>query len=190
MRISPLDFSQARMAPEYVMRGLEQLDPSACIVHLGGPMWVVGKVRPNALVTRDAGEMLHHWTVSMRAGAKMSRTAKLRARFAQLALLGFRPVDQYEIVGEPDGRIVRAFAVSRYHWLHTSSNEVWQGMDDAEEAQKIAAKTDMMDDARHGDAWRYAFTKSHSMATTLTPTERPKTGWTRHGGQYGPVLHG
>lgn len=126
MRIDPLDFSQARTAPESVVRGLEQLDPSACIAYLGEMVWLVGKVRPNALVRAQAIDMLDNWTKNVREGKRLSPTGKARVRFAQLALLGVRPVAQYAIAGAPDGSIVQDFERSRWRWLHTSDNAAFQ----------------------------------------------------------------
>jgi hypothetical protein len=180
MRIDPLDFSQARVAPDDVIRGLELLDPTACLVHLGGTRWVVGKLRPNAEARRQAEAMLAHWTASVRAGKRLSPRGALRVRFAQLALLGFRPVQQYEIVGEPDGRIVQDFARSRYHWLTTSDNAVQHSLDTAHRDRAEAAHAELASVDRAKDAWKHAFTLTHTTSVSLTPPDTPKSGFVRH----------
>lgn len=182
MRIDPLDFSQARMAPEYVMRGLEELDPTACIVHLGGVRWLVGKIRPSSLVRADACEMFDHWTRAVQgSGRRLSPSGRMRVRFAQLALLGVRPVELYTILwGEPDGRIVADFERSRWLWLHTSDNEMQQDLDDSGTVERDASRRALSNPDLAKDAWRYAFTQSHLVGGSLAPVDRPRSGWVRH----------
>lgn len=180
MRIDPLDFPQARMAPESVVRGLEELDPTACIVHLGGARWMVGKVRPNALARVDATHMLDSWTSAVqRSQKKLSPSGRQRVRFAQLALLGVRPVELYTIIGgEPDSRIVQDFKESRYRWLHTSDNEMDRAIDSTEKAD--ASRAALTDVNLAKDAWKHAFTLSHTTSVSTTPLIPARSGWTRH----------
>jgi len=180
MRISPLDFPQARMAPESVMRGLEDLDPSACVVHLGGKTWIVGKVRPNSVARGVAETMMSNWTRAVQGGKRLSKQGQLRVRFAQLALLGFRPVSQYEIQGEPDGRIVKEFEFSRHCWLTTSDNELNHTLDTVQRDKADAAKAQIADVNLGKEAWNYAFRTTHTTSVSLTPPDRPKSGFVRH----------
>lgn len=180
MRIDPLDFSQARTAPEDVVRGLEALDPTACLVHLGGTRWLVGKVRPNVHARSTAEQMLDHWTRAVQSGKRLSPQGQQRVRFAQLALLGVRPVDQYTIMGDPDGRIVKEFEASRYRWLHAGNNDLFQQLDDAEDERRANARKDVADIDRAKDAWKYAFTVSHTTSASLTPEDKPRSGFVRH----------
>lgn len=175
-----MDFSQARIAPESVIRGLEWLDPTACIVHMGGPRWLVGKIRHSSAAKQQAEAMMDRWTHGIRAGAQLSETAKHKVRFAQLALLGFRPVQQYDLIGAPDQRIVADFGMSQWLWFHSTADEPVDRADIAREANLAAARRDMSDPGRARDFHRYAFTRSHLVGGTLTPQDRPKTGWTRH----------
>lgn len=177
MRIDPLDFPQARMAPESVMRGLEELDPTACVVHLGGSHWSVGKVRYSSVARGIAEQMLDNWTANVSAGARLSHQGKVRVRFAQLTMLGFRTVQQYRIK-DVDSRIVRDFERSRWLWLHTSENEFWRRIDATDERDAARAQISNPDLAK--DAWRYAFTRSHMPSASLTPDLGPKAGWSRH----------
>jgi hypothetical protein len=139
MRIDPLDFSQARTAPESVVRGLEGLDPSACIIHLGGAQWLVGKWRPSSAARADAEAMFDNWTRNVSEGRRMTPRGKLRVRFAQLALLGVRPVQQYTLIGAPDDRIVHDFERSRFRWLHSADNALEKAGDAADEARATAS---------------------------------------------------
>lgn len=179
MRISPFDFSQARTAPEHVVRGLEALDPSACLVHLGGARWMVGKVRPNAVVRAQAEGMLDHWTRGIQAGARMSQHGQQRVRFAQLALLGMRPVDLYTIVGEPDSRIVHAFQASRWRWLHATDRTLEEQIYQQDAKRKATAHAEISDVHRAADAWRYAFTRSHYFGDKRGQDLGPKSGFIR-----------
>lgn len=178
-RIDPSDFSQARMAPEDVVRGLEAIDPSACIVHLGGPHWLVGKLRPNAEARTQAVAMLDHWTRAVRQGAKLSPNGRLRVRFAELALLGLRPVQQYAFLGAPTGRIVEDFRQSRFRWLTASDASLEREIESVTTERRAAAIADVASVDRAKDAWHYAFTRSHMPSASLTPAERPKAGRTR-----------
>lgn len=180
MRIDPLDFSQARMAPESVVRGLEMLDPTACILHLGGPQWLVGKVRPSSAARGEAEAMFANWTRNVSEGRRMTERGKLRVRFAQLALLGVRPVHQYALIGPPDDRIVHDFARSRFLWLHSADNALEKAGDAADDARVTAARNEVASVDRAKDAWKYAFTTSHMPSASLTPEIKPKAGWTRH----------
>lgn len=178
-RIDPLDFSQARVAPESVMRGLEEVDPTACIVHLGGARWLVGKVRPNAHVRAQAEAMFANWTRAVRQGAKLSAQGQQRVRFAQLAMLGFRPVETYQLIGAPDGRIVKDFRRSRHRWLTTSDAELQRTLDDPAEERRAAAHAEIASVDRAKDAWRYAFTRSFMPSAARGPVDRVKAGWQR-----------
>lgn len=175
-----MDFSQARTAPESVVRGLEQLDPTACLVHLGRAHWVVGKIRPNALVRAQAEAMLDNWTTNVREGKRMSPNGMARVRSAQLALLGFRPVQLYRIAGSPDGRIVQDFARSRFLWLTTSDNALLQQIDDTATERREAAQAEVGSLDRAKDAWRYAFTRSCMPSAARGPFDRTPAGWVRH----------
>jgi hypothetical protein len=43
--ISPLDFSQVRLAPLSVLAGLREVDPTADLVHFGDARWLLVSVR-------------------------------------------------------------------------------------------------------------------------------------------------
>lgn len=180
MRIDPLDFSQARMAPDSVVRGLELMDPSACIVHIGGTRWLVGKWRPNALVRLQAIEMLDNWTANVGAGKRLSPEGKARVRFAQLALIGVRPVELYRLVGTPDGSVVMDFERSRWRWLHTSDADAERQIDESDRERAQLSHGALTNPDLAKEAWRYAFTRSHMPSASLTLYDAPRSGWTRH----------
>ena len=179
-RISPLDFSQARMASDDVVRGLEALDPTACVVHLGEATWLVGKIRPNTEARGEAEAMLDNWTRAVRGGRRLSAQGQLRVRLAQLALHGFRVVAQYRLIGEPDARIVKDFAESRFRWLHTSDNAVFHALDTEQRDRAEAAQKEVGSIDRAKDAWHYAFTRTHTTSASLTPPDKPRSGFVRH----------
>lgn len=182
MSVPTLDLPQARTAPSHVVRGLRELDPTAVIVHLGGPTWVVGKVRPNSETRRQAIAMLDQWTTAVSEGARMSETGKMRVRFALLALQGFRPVERYRIQGEPDSRIVHDFAESRYRWLHETDAQLFAGFDEAQERKRAEARAEIADLDRAKDAYKYAFTSSFGAAVSSvgTRTTPVRSGFVRH----------
>lgn len=175
-----LDFPQARRVSPDILRRLREIDETATVVHLGGPTWLVGKVRPNAASRQAAITMLDSWSDAVLAGKRMSATGKARVQFALLALRGFRPVQMYHIAGgEPDARIINEFRESRWRWLHTSDNELFQHMDNLQDEQKARNEALLTDEGLARDAWRYAFTRSHAPGVSNTPKDRVRSGFTR-----------
>lgn len=173
-----LDFPQARRVSPDILRRLREIDETATVVHLGGPTWIVGKVRPNDAVRADAINMLDRWSAALISGKRMSAQGRSRVAFALLALRGFRPVQMYQIThGEPDARIITDFRRSRWEWLHTSDNELFQRMDDHESDQKARNEALLSDPHAAKDAWQYAFTRSH--AVTRRDNDRVRSGYTR-----------
>jgi hypothetical protein len=63
---------------------------------------------------------------------------------------------------------------------HTSDNELFAEIDAAEYERRESARAEMADIGRANDAWRYAFTRSHMPSVSLTPVDKPKSGFVRH----------
>lgn len=180
MHVSPLDFSQARTAPEWVSRELEEMDPTACVVHMGGARWAVGKIRPNRAARKEAEAMFATWTQAIQKGAQLSAQGKARVRFAQLALLGFRVVTQLDLTNDMQWRtVVDDFRESRYRWLHAPEDGALKEIDALEERRREDARRGVEDPNRAKEAWKYAFTRSHSLAVSNTPKDVVKSGWKR-----------
>src|SRR5690348_15046385 len=112
-----IDIPQTRTAPEEIRRRLRLMDSTAEVLYLGWSTWYVGKVRRNAETYRIACRMLsNYWAMS--AAKRATPRGVRRYHFALACLQGFRPVAQYTL-RDLDGRVVKDFAESRYHWLHS-----------------------------------------------------------------------
>lgn len=164
-------FPQAREAPEDVRRQLRALDATAEIVHLGPRRWLVGRVRPNAQARVIAERMLQTYSqLCVTDQVKMSKVNRRhRVAVAELARQGFRPVQMYT-THDADSRIVRDFETSQWRMLHVSENELFRELDAVSEDEKAEAQKQMQDIGAAQDAWKYAFTTSHSVTRTRTPS--------------------
>lgn len=166
-----VQFPQAREAPEDIRRQLRELDPTAEVVHLGPRRWLVGRVRPNAESRRIAERMLATYaSLPVTDQIKMSKVNRRhRVAVAELARQGFRPVQMYT-TRDADARIVRDFQESQWRMQHLSENDLFRELDQVQEDEKAEARRQMEDVGAAKDAWRYAFTMSHSVTRTRTPS--------------------
>lgn len=175
-----VDVPQARYAPEDTRRRLRELDPTAECVYLGRGRWMVGKVRPNALVRQRAVNMLAKMDLELSQGKKLSEKGKEKARFALLALQGFRPVAEYHMP-EPDGSVIRDFEQSRWLWLHESENETWRQLERTEGDEEDRRRRILGDEGLAREAWSRMFTTQMAHNGAFRPSETPvPSGRTRH----------
>lgn len=174
-----VDVSQARTAPESIRRRLREMDETAEVVYLGRGRWIVGKVRPNALVRQQAIRMLDKYTTELSNGARLSERGKEKVRFALLALQGFRPVAEYRM-REPDDRVVQDFERSRWLWLHESENETWRQMDAAQEQKALEARKQLGDEGLAREALNTAFKLNFGRASVKPASTPVPSGRVRH----------
>jgi len=174
-----IEIPQFRTAPEGIRRRLREIDPTAEIIHLGRQHWVVGKVRPNALVRQQAIRMLDRIEHELSNGKQLSERGKEKARFALLALQGFRTVHQFEM-REPDDRVVKEFERSRWMWLHMSEMETWRSLEEDAAAPAAAARKALADEGLAREAISRAFKLNFGRASQLPETTPVPSGRTRH----------
>lgn len=176
-----VDVPQARTAPEHVRRGLRELDPTAEVIHLGAGRWIVGRVRPTVHARRTAERMLETFETALSNGAKMSPRGREKARFALLALQGFRPVAEYRL-RDLDWRVVEDFRVSQWRMLHEDADRLLDAMEAEEEAQRAAARAELADEHRAREAHRFLTTSNFGYATpsVAKPAPQPAAGRVRH----------
>jgi hypothetical protein len=177
-----VSFPQAREAPEDVRRQLRALDPTAEVIYLGPRRWLVGRVRPNSEVRTIAERMLATYaSLPVTEQIRMSQAKRrYRVALAELARQGFRPVDVYT-GRDADARLVHEFGQGQWRMQHVTENALFRELDEQEDAEKAEAAKQMQDVGTARDAWQYAFTTSHSVTRTRTPSldgPAPKSGWT------------
>lgn len=159
-----VEVPQAREAPEHIRQGLRDLDPTAEVIYLGPMQWLVGKVRPNVHSRRIAVTLLDTFTSQLSTGQRLSPRGQRRARFALLALQGFRPVEEYRM-RDLDWRVVEDFRVSQWKMRHTNPDALLDDMERAEEARKAAARAEIADEYRAAEAHRFLTTSNFGYAS-------------------------
>lgn len=169
-----------REAPGHVLRALRVIDPTAELIYMGEGRWLLGRLAPSSSI-RVAGERL---VESCRRAVKGRKPNALDARrylFAQLRLNGFQPTAEYVFRGSPDSSVVIDQQLMDWMYRHTTDTELETAVDADMVKAREEARADMLDTARHAAAWRYAFTRSHSVTRFDDPTKaRSKAGRTVH----------
>lgn len=173
-----------REAPRDVLRGLRVIDPTAELIYLGTGRWLLGRVVSSAPI-RAAGERL---AASCTRATKTRNTASRtltpedydRHLMAQLRLRGFQPTTEYRVCGEPTGAIVRDQEVMDFLYRTLSDDAVDALADEDHIARKAQARADLTDEARARDAWRWMFTRSHSVTRFGAGPQRARSGFTLH----------
>ena len=148
-----------RVAPRHVVAGLRNTDPAADLGYLGNGRWLLVVQKPeNSIRRQGAATMLDALAAEVRNGTeKTMAQLRQRARYALLAYYGYSPVAQYDVQGEPTDAIVRDFQMRDWLYRHTSDDALFRAIDAPQQAAIAAARADMMDPARHRDAYRHAF---------------------------------
>jgi hypothetical protein len=166
-----VQFPQAREAPEDTRRALRALDPTAEVVYLGPRRWLVGRVRPNSESRTTAERMLATYaSLPVTEQIRMSQAKRrYRVALAELARQGLRPVEIYA-GRDADSRLVESFRQGQWRMQHLTENELFRELDEQEDAEKAEAAKQMQDLGTAQDAWKYAFTVSHSVTRTRTPS--------------------
>lgn len=173
-----------REAPRDVLRGLRVIDPTAELIYLGAGRWLLGRVVSSEPI-RAAGERL---AASCSRATKSRNTASRtltredydRHLMAQLRLRGFQPTTEYVVYGEPTGAIVRDQEVMDFLHRTLSDDAIDALADEDSTALKAAAHADLTDEARARAAWRYMFTRSHSVTRFGAGPQRARSGFTMH----------
>lgn len=174
-----VEFPQARIAPSAIRQALRALDETAEVVYLGPRHWMVGRVRPNAEVRAIAEAMLRDASTVLGVRAANASSRRARVALALLGLQGFRPVAEYR-TNDLDDRVVRDFQVSQWRMRHTSDDQLFREIDQPDEARKEAARAEMQDRHRAGDAYRTAFHSNFGYAvSSVAKPERRSSARTR-----------
>ena len=175
------DFPEARTCSPDTLLRLRVFDPNADVLYLGpsplGGRWVLGTVEPTEPRRITACKKMQGL---LRIPAK-KRTIGWYRRYwlANAARQGFKARSVFE-APEPDGVLVNQVALAWWDHRHTSDSEFFQQMDTADAAEKARLEADLTDRGRANEAWRYAFTKSHWVGGSLTPTPRPSSVRVQH----------
>lgn len=134
---------QLREAPEDIRRALRQLDPTAEVLYLGWGAWSVGRVRPTDQSVRIGQRMLRNYW-AMGAQARASKRGVQRYRFADAAVQGFRPVQEYT-QRELDDRVVKDFQQSQWRMQHQRGDllDEWERAEEQERQDRRAMLGDV-----------------------------------------------
>ena len=161
---SLVHFPALRTAPEHVVRGLREVDPTAELVYFGRGRWILGSVRPDSDVIAQAERILRR-AYKLAAFAENNPRFKVnpanirrllgRIDFAYLGTQGFRFIHEYRIQGEPTSAIVEDFRRADWMHKHTTDEEFERMLDAPKEKARVEARADLADPARARDAWRY-----------------------------------
>lgn len=145
--------------PRHVLQACRAVDPAADVGYLGAGRWLLVVQKPhNSLRQRGAATMLDALTAELRNGTvKTAAQIRQRARYAMLAYAGYSPVAQYDVQGSPTTAIADDFQRRDWLYRHTSDDQLFRAIDAPHDAAIAAARADMMDPARHRDAYRHAF---------------------------------
>lgn len=169
-----------REAPGHLLRALRVIDPTAEFVYMGEGRWLLGRLASTAAI-RVAGQRLVESCKRAVEGRKPTPLDARRYLFAQLRLNGFQPTSEYVFQGEPDSSVVIDQQVMDWMYHNTSDSELETAVDADMVKAREDARADMLDTARHAAAWKYAFTRSHSVTRFDDPTKaRQKAGRTIH----------
>ncbi|MCU1350614.1 MAG: hypothetical protein JWO56_3644 [Acidobacteria bacterium] len=168
-----------RTAPTELLRQLRVIDPSAELIYMGHGRWLLGRVLASRPI-RAAGERL----AGSCARVLQTRWRKAplaadhhRYRTAQLRLRDFQATQEYVVQGEPTGAIVRDQEVMDFLYRHVSEQQLDEMADEPKVAQQAAARADLADDRRAADAWRYLFTRSHSVTRHESDEQKARSGF-------------
>jgi hypothetical protein len=151
--------------------------------------WVLGSVRYNREAVRKAQGIveralralsLHLAQTASKGAVKIDRRSRDRLEMFLLALQGFRPIAEYQLLGEPTSAIVDDFR--RMDWLHrtTTDEQLLTAVNAPLEEARRASRADLTDPARGQDAWRWMHTLNVAPGMSLTPRRIQKSSRTLH----------
>lgn len=144
--------SSFREAPEHLVRDLRAIDSTAELYYVENGIWWLGSVRPNMDRKKTA---LHLLGVE----AKKMKPRRHIVQQALLLLEGFALVQQYEIQGEPDRRIVADFEYRDWLWRsHREPELLKKFLDVASDDQREEARDAMFREKIRADG-RYLFNR-------------------------------
>lgn len=181
MTASLIDWPQLRTAPVEVVRELRSLDPTMEIVYRGEGRWTVGRVRPNQLRRKQAEGVLTTAFSVLSVGKRFNARSKDKIEWALMALQGFSPIQDY--YGEPDSSVVNDIRMKLWMLEHTSDDQFFRHLEEGREKAQQSAHNEMTDSERAKFAWKYAFTRSHTVTRLDDPHKQAlqvPTGRTRH----------
>lgn len=189
MNLSPhVQFPQIRTAPIDVVRGLREVDPTAELVYMERGRWLLGSVRWNRDLVQQSARILARAIEAASRASKFAPTHQMeqlrrirgRVQFAVLGSQGFRPITEYVIQGAPNSRIVEDFRRRDWMFKNTTDTELETMLNAASESNKQAAHDDLTDTERARDAWKWMFTRSHSVSRMAPPGQVARSGFTLH----------
>jgi hypothetical protein len=179
MRIDPLDISQARTAPDGVVRGLKEIDPTLDLLHSRDQRWILCRYAPDRIDREVAWDGLKNWTASVRRSGRYDRTAHARIRQCRLALVGWRQIGVYVVRNDDFGFIVSDARASQWLRDHTSDNQLFQEIDAQAYEKRQAARAEIADRERGRAVYQYVKQLNVMPSASLTPKQPVRSGFQR-----------
>lgn len=187
--VSLLDVPQERLAPSSVLAGLRAVHPAAELVHLTGDRWVLATLDGHDALRRHGARVLD--TTRRAAATYCAKHPDVDPRsvdritvgltIARLKALGARFVGMYTSA-QPDSAIALDFQRADFLARHDTEADFWRAYDAPQDAERAAALRDLTDAGRAHDAWRHAFTLSHTPGISTTASRQaqyqPRAGRT------------
>lgn len=185
--ISPLDFSQVRLAPLSVLAGLREVDSTADLVHFGEAKWLLVSVRGDDDMKAQGYRRLAK-AKAMAAAVQAKSLYTINTRHiprikdgiaaATLISLGARPIDFYQL-RDPDGSVVEDFRRADFKSRHTSDADFWLDYETPREKAREAALRDLTDHARANAYWHYSNVLTHTTSVKMAASVIPDRSSTR-----------
>lgn len=184
--ISPLDFSQVRLAPLSVLAGLREVDPTAELVHFSGPKWLLVSVRGDDDMKAQGyrrlakAKAMASSIAAKNPGIKTHHVPRIKDGIAAATLisLGARPIDFYNLPN-PDSSVVEDFRRADFKSRHQSENDFWLEYETPREKAREAYIKDLTDHARANDYWHYSNVLTHTTSVKMAASVIPDRSSTR-----------
>jgi hypothetical protein len=184
--ISPLDFSQVRLAPLSVLAGLREVDPTADLVHFGDARWLLVSVRGDDDMKAQGYRRLANakaMSATVQAknpGIKTRHIPRIKDGIAAATLisLGARPIDFYHLPN-PDSSVVEDFRRADFKSRHTSDADFWLEYESPREKAREAHLKDLTDHARANAYWHYSNVLTHTTSVKMAASVIPDRSSTR-----------
>jgi len=138
--------TSSREPPRHVLESLRTIDPTVDLHYIGEGSWALGSVKWTRPRYKEAAQLLSN-------GALRTRGAYL---LAVLGLYGFAKIATYDIMGEPDSRIVHDLRERDFRYRAGRERMFNEKLDQAERGNRDEETQDWLDEIEAREADSYA----------------------------------
>jgi hypothetical protein len=171
--IAPLvQLPSARVAPDYVVAQLREIDPTVDLVYLGLGVWILGSMQPNSHRRKIAERLLENERERPEQLQSMGRY-----RMARLIREGLRVIDLVDESAINSMKVVRDFRYADWRYRHCADEafeENLKGSDDETDFQRRLSL--LLDYTQHGlpDVWAHVFGGRRSFQQNRMGRQQPR----------------